>query len=559
MVYVYAKHSELNKHIGKELSIEEVKETLKELGMDLKGESQEADPELKIEITAEKMDMISTLGCARAIKYYRGYETKLPNYSISKSPYQVLVTSNVEQVRPKTVAALLTDVPMTQELLDELIKIQEKIHDSFGRHRKKAAIGIYPADKISFPITYTAKKPEDISFQPLESETHLTGKEILEHHDTGKKFKHLLEGHSKFPIFIDAKNNILSMPPIINSHDTGRVETHHNTLFVEVSGHNLTHLDNILKTLVTTCIEFGAKAQSIEVIYPDKTIYELELHHRTETISLSYINSLIGINVTADEIKTLAPKMMYEVSEITDDIITVKIPCFKTDIWSDCDIADDIARAYGYNNIIPKFPQISTIAQEHNHTIFRNQLREQMVSLGFLETYTYMLTSTKEQCDKMDCPKIPHISIVDSAEEGINMARVWILPEILKALVINRKNKYPQHIFECGFTIQKDEAQETKAKDELHLAVAIADPSSNYTKIKEIIDTLATLNSWEITVHEMNHPSFIPGRCAEVKIQNQSVGMIGELHPKILENWNIIVPVSACEINLEKIFEMKNN
>ena len=150
MVYVYSRQSELNSHIGKNLSVDEIKDTLTDMGMDIKGESEDKDPELKIEITAEKMDLISTVGIARAIKYYRGYETKLPTYDIKSSGLKVIVDKSVEQVRPKTVAALLKDVPLTQEVLDEMIKIQEKMHDSFGRGRKKAAIGIYPMDTLSW-------------------------------------------------------------------------------------------------------------------------------------------------------------------------------------------------------------------------------------------------------------------------------------------------------------------------------------------------------------------------------------------------------------------------
>ncbi|MEC8221062.1 MAG: hypothetical protein VX028_03220, partial [Nanoarchaeota archaeon] len=156
MVYVYSKKTQLDKYLKEELTTEEVKETLMDLGMDLKGEKklEDNEVELKIEITAEKMDMISTCGIARAINYHRGYLKELPNYELKKGNLEVHVKESANKVRPKTVAAILRNAPMSQELLDELIEIQEKIHDSFGRHRKKAAIGIYPMDSISFPISF---------------------------------------------------------------------------------------------------------------------------------------------------------------------------------------------------------------------------------------------------------------------------------------------------------------------------------------------------------------------------------------------------------------------
>lgn len=553
MVYVYSKKSQLDKYLKQELTTEEIKETLIDLGMDLKGEKdlENNEIELKIEITAEKMDMISTCGIARAINYHRGYLKELPKYSLKKGELEVYVKESVSKVRPKTVAAILRNAPMSQELLDELIEIQEKIHDSFGRHRKKAAIGIYPMDSISFPISFLAEKPDNISFHPLESQDIMKAQEILEHHDTGKKFAHLLEGKEVYPIFRDVKGEILSMPPIINSHSTGRVETHHKDLFVEVSGHNLNHLDNILKVLISTCIELGCEAESIKVHYPDKSIYELSLASTTDTISLDYVNSLIGISLTEKEVESLLPKVQYGCKAIKDTEIIIEVPCYKSDVWSDSDIADDIARAYGYNNIVPKLPSVDSIGEELNETIFRNHIREQMVSLGFLELYTYMLTSSTQQYELMNIEPKHHVKIIDSAEEGINMTRTWILPENLKSLTINRKNKYPQKVFECGFTIQKDLEADTKAKNELHLSVSIAGPDSNFTKIKEVLDILATLNSWNVELRESTHQSFIEGRQASIHINDVEVGVLGELHPKVLDKNNLIVPISSLELNLE--------
>ena len=571
MVFVHAKKSTLDKYLKKNLTTEEIKETLVDLGMDLKGEisipftadknkstsptNSLEDTELKIEITAEKMDMISTVGIARAINYFRGYETTLPNYELKKGKLEVHVKESANKVRPKTVAAIIRNAPMNQELLDELIEIQEKIHDSFGRHRKKAAIGIYPMDAITFPITFQGEKPEDIIFQPLESETEMSGNQIIKEHETGKKFAHLLNGKEYFPVFRDAKNNILSMPPIINSHTTGRVEAHHQDLFIEVSGHNITHLDNILKVLVSTCIELGCESETLKVKYPDKSVYELSLKSSTDTISLNYVNTLIGIDLKEKDIKKLLPKVQYGFKSIKNGEITVEIPAYKSDVWSDSDIADDIARAYGYNNIIPTLPSVDSIGEELEHSIFRTHIREQLVSLGFLELYTYMLTSAKQQYEMMNIETQEHIRIIDSAEDGINMARTWILPENLKSLTINRKNKYPQKVFECGFTIQKDQTVDTKARDDLHVSVSIAGPESNYTKIKEIVDTLAILNNWKIEFKKSTHTSFIEGRSADIYCNGKYIGVLGEIQPQVLESNNLIVPICSLEVNLEKLFQ----
>ena len=557
MVYVYAKQSKINEYALENLSIEQIDTTLKDMGMDMKGISDEEDPEMKVEITAEKMDMVSTIGIGRAIRFYRGISKKLPEYKLAKAKNKVIVDSSVDSVRPKTVCVILRDVNMTQELLDEMIEIQEKVHDSFGRHRKKASIGIYPMDEFKFPVTFTGEKPEDIIFHPLEGDCEMDANSILESHETGKKFAHLLSGKKVFPVFRDVDGSVLSLPPVINSNKTGRVDLHHKDLFVEISGFNLTYLDNLLKVLTTTFLEFGCSAEAVSVEYSNGEIYELNLENSCDTISLEYINKLIGIKISSEEIKKLALKVMLEVKSVSGDEITFLIPPYRTDIWHDSDIADDIARAYGYNNILPELPEIATMGGKLEVNDFRDRLGNTLVNFGFIELYSYMLTSNKTQFSKMGIsePDKPFEKLLDSEDQGLNMLRVRILPEILESLLINRKNKYPQQVFENGFTIQKDEKAETGAKNVRHLAAAIADPKSNYTKIKGAFDTFMKLNNinFEIKVND-EIPFLIPGRSAEILVGGKSVGFIGEITPEVLVNFGLLVPVCAFELVIGDLF-----
>jgi phenylalanyl-tRNA synthetase beta chain len=557
MVYVYAKQSKINEYVGEDLSVEQIDETLKDMGMDMKGISDETDPEMKVEITAEKMDMVSTIGIGRAVRFYRGISKELPRYKIAPAKNKVIVEKSVEAVRPKTVCVILRDVSMTQELLDEMIEIQEKVHDSFGRHRKKASIGIYPMGEFSFPVTFTGEKSNNIIFHPLEGDCEMSAKEILETHETGKKFAHLLSGHDVYPVFRDSNKEVLSLPPVINSNKTGRVDLHHKDLFVEISGFNLTYLDNLLKVLTTTFLEFGCSAEAVSVEYSGGETYELNLENSKDTISLDYINKLVGINITAKEVKKLALKVMLEVESVKGDEITFLIPPYRTDIWHDSDIADDIARAYGYNNIVPELPGIATVGGRLDVNEFRDRLGNTMVNFGFIELYSYMLTSTKTQFTKMAIsePDKKFEKLLDSEDQGLNMLRVRVLPEILESLLINRKNKYPQQVFENGFTIVKDETCETGAKNVRHLCAAIADPKTNYTKIKGAFDTFMKLNNidFEIKVND-EIPFLISGRSAEIIVGGKSVGFIGEVSPEVLTNFGLLVPVVTFELIIDDLF-----
>ena len=563
MVYVYAKQSELNKYIGKKLSVDQISDALMDMGMDLKGISSDKDPELKIEITSEKLDMVSLVGIARAIRHYLGIAKKLPEYKIAKAKHKVIVKKSVSKVRPKTVAALVTGFSFDEDKLQEIIDLQEKLHDSFGRHRKKAAIGIYPLREVHFPVTYLAERPGKIVFKPLGMGSELNGKEILEEHEKGRAYAHLLDGFSTYPVFRDARGHVLSLPPIINSEETGKVTISDKDFFIEISGHNLAVLDSMLKMLATTFIEMGAGVEAVKVEYEGAENYVLDLKNRTATIDVNFVNKLIGIAISVAQAKKLLEKMMYTVRSVKGSVITVEIPCFRSDVWHDVDIADDIARAYGYNNIAPRFPNISTVGGHLPFSLLRERVAESLVSMGYLELYTYLLSSTRDQFElmgrKADGVKGKYVRLIDSADEGINMCRTLILPEILKSLHINRKNKYPQSVFENGFTLQVDDSVDTGARNEAHVAVAFADPKSNYTIIKGVLDSFARLHELKLSFKEgsaKKYPYFIEGRVAEVVLGKQVVGVVGEIHPFVLSNFGLLVPVSAFELNLEKIWEL---
>jgi len=109
---------------------------------------------------------------------------------------------NVEKATP-------TKIFSSEAAIEQLIALQEKLSENFGRERKEAAIGIYDSDKIKWPITYKATDP-DI-------------RQILSKHEKGQKYGKLLRGQNKYPIFIDAAGEILSMPPVINSEKSGKV------------------------------------------------------------------------------------------------------------------------------------------------------------------------------------------------------------------------------------------------------------------------------------------------------------------------------------------------
>ena len=223
---------------------EEMKERIAMFGTPVQDVS-EQNNKIQIEVFPNRPDLLSFQGFKRAFRTFLGKDAGLKEYKLNKpeKDYVVTIDSSVKDVRPYTVCAIVKGLKLDDSKIKELIDIQEKLHLTMGRKRKKLAIGIYPLDKIKLPIIFKALEPDKIKFLPLDSDKEQSGLEILQKTAAGKEYAHLLAGKAKFPIFIDAENKILSMPPIINSQVTGRVSEQTRDVFVECSGFDLAVLN----------------------------------------------------------------------------------------------------------------------------------------------------------------------------------------------------------------------------------------------------------------------------------------------------------------------------
>ncbi len=186
--------------------------------------------------------------------------------------FSVKIEPSVKEVRPFTACAIVKNLKFDDEKIREVIDIQEKLHSTFGRNRKKIAIGIYPLEKIKLPITYKAQEPEKIKFIPLEMNEEMTGRQILSRHPKGREYAHLLSDAKKFPIFVDAKGDILSMPPVINSQMTGKIDIKTRDVFIECSGFDFNVLSKTLNIIATALADMNGEIYAMNLDYGKRII-----------------------------------------------------------------------------------------------------------------------------------------------------------------------------------------------------------------------------------------------------------------------------------------------
>ncbi len=508
------------------------------------------DEEIEIEIFPNRPDLLSMQGYLRALRAFLNKSPGLQKYKINKpeKDFKVTIQPEVKQVRPYTVCAIVKNLKFDDAKIKTLVDLQEKLHTTIGRNRKKAAIGIYPLEKIKLPITYTALAPDKIKFTPLESDREMTGPQILQRLQAGRGYAHLLENQEVFPVFQDANKQILSMPPIINSHTTGKITKETKEVFVECSGSNLEILKKILNILVTTLSDIGGKVYAINI--QDKKESSLttpDLTSEKIKISLENTNKLLGLDLETKDLEKLIPKMGYDYNASKNE---VSIPGWRTDILHEVDIIEDIAIAYGYQNFKPSIPKVATSGAEDPKNNLKTKIAESLAGLGLIETSTFHLIKDSE-LKIMKIPKEKQITTVDSKTEYKTLRPNLLIPA-LRILSENKDSEYPQKTFEIGTTFPGlNSKEESGIEEEEELIISLT--PSNFTQAKQTLDYLFRSLNLTYELKESTHSELIEGRCANVIVNEKVMGKIGEVHPETLRKWGLKMPLTIIQLNLDKI------
>ena len=506
--------------------------------------------EIEIEVFPNRPDLLSYQGFKRSFLAFLNKKPGLKEYKLNKPEknYKVLIDSSVKNIRPYTNCAIVKGLKLDDNKIKELIDLQEKLHFTIGRKRKKLAIGIYPLEKIKLPIKYLALEPDKIKFQPLESPREMTGIQILQRHPAGRDYAHLLAGKTKFPVFMDSNKNILSMPPIINSQLTGKITTKTKDVFVECSGSDYKILKKCLNIIITTLSDMDGKIYQMGIKGGKEKITP-NLNPEKMKISIENTNKLLGLNLNDKQIKQFLEKMGHNYSKGE-----IEIPSWRTDILHEVDLIEDVAIAYGYENFEEEIPDISTIGQENPKETIKRKISEILTGLEILEISNYHLTKKQDQFTKMGIPEKQEKGFIELEESKTeyNILRKNLTHYILKIFSENVDSEYPQKIFETGKVF---EIHEDKITEKEHLSAAIT--PGNFTEIKQILEYLSRMLDINLKLEEPEKTPehFIEGRCGEIIFEEKTIGFIGEIHPKILRNWKTKMPVALFEINLEPIFE----
>ena len=541
MPVIELSYSRLQKLIGK-VTKKQISDSLPFLGLDIESENKDL---VRIEYSPNRPDYSTDFGIALGLQGLLGIKTGAIKLNVKKSnKYKISVKPEVSKIRPFVTGVVAKNGKIDDKTIKQFMTMQEDLHFGIGRKRKKSSIGIHDLDKISFPLVYTTTG-RNHKFIPLSSEKDLSISEILEKTDVGKDYGKILGNSTKVPLILDANQQTVSFPPLINAAIT-TVTTKTKNLFVEVTGINKEDSEDMLSVVATILQKAGFTLETVQISGAKNSSPKFE--QKKIKINPTLINQILGLNITTSKIISSLKKSRLDAS-IKGKEIVCSIPAYRFDIFGPMDLVEEAALGYGIQNLTPTMAPPQTLGQINSVSSQIKLLSQTMVGLGYLESLNSSLTSKRVLYDMTNRDTSKIISVLDSKSQEHTILRDTILPGLLENLSRNIHESYPQKMFETGtvFTLDNPISEKT------NLSSISAHKDANFTEIKSILQSaLKTGFGIQIDTKTTSHPSFEEGRCASIIVNKKSVGIIGEINSKIIENYKIRVPVVGFEISLSE-------
>lgn len=597
--------AELYKALGQEYTTDEFEELCFEFGIELDEDTSNSErpivngkqepPQLKIEIPANRYDMLCFEGIALMLNIFRE-KAPLPNYRLVTPKNGKVETITVHpdtlKVRPYIAGAILRNIKFTPEAYESFISLQDKLHQNLARGRTLVAIGTHDLDTIKGPFTYEALPPKDIKFRPLNQAKEMNAEEMMQFYENDKhlgKFLYIIRDKPVYPVIYDSQRIVCSMPPIING-DHSKITLNTTNVFIEMTGTDRTKLAIVNNIMVSMFSQYCSEPFTIEPVkiiseHNGETRQTPDLSPRVAEAEVDYINSCCGLNETPEKICSLLTKMCYSAKPSSKDknIIEVSVPPTRADVLHQCDIMEDVAVAYGFNNLPRTSPnKASTIAKPLPINKLGDIVRVEAAMAGWSEVMPLILCSHDENFGWLNRKDDGNtaIKLANPKTAEYQIVRTSLLPGILKTIRENKKHSVPIKVFEVADVGFKDMTLERKAKNERHFAAAFYGKTSGFEVVHGLLDRVLLMLRTAFLTHdeglkskadyvvrqdhtkpdgywieEIDEPTFFAGHAAAIYLRvggkQVRIGEFGILHPTVLDKFELRYPVSTLEINLE--------
>jgi len=384
-------------------------------------------------------------------------------------------------------------------------------------------------------------------------------REILAAHPKGREYGPIVAQFPKFPLLSDGKGEVLTFPPVINSALIGGVRVGDRRLFIDLTGPDLSTILTAASIAACDFADMGFTILPVRVEYPfdtplGRSIVTPFYFQKETTLEVSEAAKRLGEPFTPDE-AAAAIRRMGNTVRVKGKRLIVAPPEYRNDFLHPVDAIEEIMIGRGMDSFAPVMPRDFTVGRLTAGEEFGRLARETMVGLGYQEMIYGYLGSKRDFVERMGIPPGEVLEIANAMTESFEIVRNSILPNLLASEAVSAHAAYPHRIFEVGKVVVKEPSDNQGCRTLDSLGLLWADREVGFNEVHAHVLALLYYLSREATLAPVEDPRFIAGRSAEIRFKGKRAGIMGEVHPRVLEAWGIQMPCAAAEIDLGLLVE----
>ena len=499
---------------------------------------------LDIEIFPDRPDLLSPETLFHGMMPFLHDSPPSPRLAVKPGTISMRVAPELSDIRPVILGAVVRGLELDEDIIKRLMDHQEKLHFALGRGRKRASIGVHDLSTLEPPFRVEAVERSH-SFIPLAMDEEMTIDEILDKHPKGVDYAHLLDGMDKVPIIFDANDSVLSFPPIINGDHTTVTEKTRD-IFIDVTGLDLRACEAALMLICLQLSVLGGLVESVRVTTcegKDWSINGTPIEHKVER---ELVEGILGNSFSDDEIEEAIRRMGGQYKGDLSGVLSILMPRWRFDILHPIDLVEEVAIGHGYDDLaydVPKAP-LTAIPRQDGH--LRRRIREALQGLGLIQIQSLTLSNDSDQFTSMRWKKDGAITrMTNPITTEHTILRQNILPGLLRLLAANRHHDLPQGVYELG-TVVIDHTNRDR------FAFLVAENSGGFASLRGRIQALLRdLGCQDWTLEVLEGGPWLEGRSASIIVNGITVGECGELDPHVSESFDLNVPMSGAQIDVQ--------
>ncbi|SET49828.1 phenylalanyl-tRNA synthetase beta subunit [Natronincola peptidivorans] len=533
------------------------------------------DEVIEFEITSNRPDCLSMIGIAREVAATIGTTLKYPSIQVKEA----------EDKSSDKVSVVIEDTEGCQRYVARVIEDVTIKPSPQWMQQRLAKAGVRPINNIVDITNYVMLEYG----QPLHAfdidyvEGHTI---IVKRGERGQSFKTLDGVERKLKEYItmicDTKKE-LAIAGVMGGEESEVTSATKTILlesaYFEPEGIRLTSKQLGLRTEASSRFEKGIDP-NIALIAAERAcqlikelgvgrilkgavdVYPKPKEVEEKSLRPKKVNDLLGTNLTNEEMVQILESLEIATQD-EGDVIKARIPTYRIDLNQEADFVEEIGRIYGYDNIPATMARGNiVVGRKTNGQIIEDVTKDALNAMGINEIATYSFVSPKS-ADKIRLPensiKRNFITLLNPLGDETSAMRTSLLPNLLEVMARNYNRKVEGFkAFELGRIFIPRMEESSKLPHELsNLVIGIYGDEDFFT-LKGIVEGL--LNRLRITGYEYevekHHPTFHPGRCGSIVYGDHTIGVLGELHPEVLENYGLGKKCYCAELDFELLLRL---